>query len=165
MAPPDSTREARQGRWIPWLIVAFFAVVFAANGVMVYIATTTFTGLQTEGHYLKGLAYNRVLEAERAERSLGWRVTVQFESTGERRGRIVARAEDAAGVPLDGAVVVARLVRPTQGGHDLRVALAAQHGGVYAAEVELPLPGLWEIQTQIVHPSGTYRTAQRSVAQ
>ncbi len=163
MEPRDNIRDRRQGRWIPWLIVAFFGVVIAANGVMVYIATTTFTGLQTEGHYLKGLAYNRVIEAERAEQALGWQVTVRFESTGERRGRIVAHAEDAAGAPLADAVVVAHLVRPTQDGYDMSITLTSEDNGLYAAEIELPLPGLWEIQTQIVHPSGTYRTAQRRV--
>ncbi len=163
-APPEAGRDGPRDRWIPWLIAAFFGVVVLANGVMVYLATSSFTGLQTEGPYNRGLAYNRVIEAERAERALGWDVTVEFAPAGDRRGRIVARALDAAGAPLDAAAVTMRLVRPTQQGYDMQVTLAAEGGGIYAADVELPLPGLWEIQTQIVHRSDVYRTTQRTVA-
>ena len=164
VAPPETDRDGPRDLWIPWLIAAFFGIVVLANGVMVYLAMSSFTGLQTEGPYNRGLAYNRVLEAERAERSLGWRVTVEFGPTGDRRGHIVVHARDAAGAPLDDAVVTARLVRPTQTGYDMQVTLAARNGGIYAADVELPLPGLWEIQTQIVHRSDVYRSAQRTVA-
>lgn len=151
----------RNGRAIPWLFASFFGVVIAANATMVYFAVSSFTGLQTEDHYLRGLAYNRVLEAERAQRALGWEVAVEFEPTGGRRGRIVARARDAAGAPLIDAVIVAHLMRPAETGYDMDVALAAKRDGVYAGNVELPLPGLWEIQTQIMHRSGVYRTAKR----
>lgn len=151
----------RGGRAIPWLFAGFFGVVILANAVMVYFAVASFTGLQTEDHYLRGLAYNRVLEADRAQQALGWEVAVEFRPTGARRGRIVAHARDAGGAPLADAVIVAHLVRPAQSGHDMDVTLTAGRDGVHAAEVELPLAGLWEIQTQITHRSGTYRTAQR----
>lgn len=162
MAMPRADERADPGgRTIPWLFAGFFGVVILANAVMVYIAVTSFTGLQTRNHYLRGLAYNTVLEADRVQRALGWDVAVTFESTGPRRGRIVAHARDAAGAPLDGAAVIAHLVRPAESGHDMDIALAAGRDGIHAAEVELPLPGLWEIQIQIVHRSGVYRTAQR----
>jgi len=154
-------RNGTAGRAIPWLFVAFFAVVIAANAVMVYFAIASFTGLQTENHYLRGLAYNRVLEAERAQKALGWQVAVDFRSTGARRGLIVAHVRDATGAPLADAAVVAHLIRPAEGGHDMDVALTAGPDGTHAAEVELPLPGLWEIQTQIVHRSDVYRMARR----
>lgn len=157
--PHDASSKG--GRTIPWLFAAFFAVVIVANAVMVYVAVSSFTGLQTEDHYLRGLAYNRVLEAERAQQALGWQVAVDFRPTGARRGRIVAHARDAAGAPLTDAVVVAHLIRPAESGHDMDVTLTAGPDGTHAAEVELPLPGLWEIQTQIVLHSDVYRLAQR----
>lgn len=165
----DTTATPRQDtlrdKLIPWYIVAFMAVVVAVNGVMVYFALSSYTGLQTEGHYSKGLEYNKVIAAERVEQALGWDVTLQFEQTGALRGRITAEARDAAGAPLDGAIVTARLIRPTQAGHDVELALAPETGGIYATEVALPLPGQWDIQTQIKHPSGTYRTVRRIVTQ
>lgn len=163
-APGDIGGDGPRDRWIPWAIVAFMGVVVLVNGIMVWFATSSFTGLQTEGHYKKGLEYNRVLEAERAERALGWTVTIEYSSTGVRRGLVAAHAQDATGAPLDGATVTARLVRPTQAGHDKDVVLASRGNGVYATEVELPLSGLWDIQAQIEHRSDIYRTAQRILA-
>lgn len=163
-APGEIHDDASRYRWVPWLFVAFIGVVVVVNGIMVWFAVTSFTGLQTEGHYVKGLDYNRTLEAERAELALGWTVTVAYEARGEKRGRIVVSARDKAGAPLDGAAVTARLVRPTQAGHDLSLALAPDGEGVYTGEVELPLSGLWDIQTRIAHLSDVYRTTQRTVA-
>lgn len=159
------TRTAPRDRWIPWLIVAGFAVVVLVNGVLVYFASASFTGLQTEGHYQRGLHYNEVLAAETSERKLGWTVAVDITELGNHRIRLSVAARDKAGAPLDGAEVRVRLVRPVQAGHDVDVTLAAAGAGRYAAEVELPLQGQWDILAQISHPSGKYNTAKRIVAQ
>jgi hypothetical protein len=42
--------------------------------------------------------------------------------------------------------------------------LAAAGDGLYAADVELPLRGQWDILARINHPSGKYSTAKRIVA-
>lgn len=152
-------------QWIPWLIVAGFALVILVNGIMVYFAMSSFTGLQTEGHYQRGLDYNDVLAAEAAEEKLGWSVAVDFAETGKDRVRLSVRAADKAGNPLNDAGVRVRLVRPVQAGHDMDVTLAAEGDGLYAADVELPMRGQWDILAQISHPSGSYSTAKRIVAQ
>lgn len=149
--------------WIPWLFVGFFGVVLVVNGILAYVAVSSFTGLQTEGHYRKGLAYNRVLESSRRQAALGWSIRIEFEQAGDRNGRLAVRALDKAGAPLDGASVAARLVRPTQSGYDFDVTLNPAGAGWYEAELALPLRGQWDIQTQIEHPSGTFRTVERIV--
>jgi nitrogen fixation protein FixH len=151
--------------WIPWLIVAGFAVIILVNGVMVYFAMTSFTGLHTEGHYQRGLDYNDVLASQAAEEKLGWTVEVDFAETGREQIRLSVRAADRAGNPLNDAGVQVRLVRPVQAGHDMNVTLAAAGDGLYSAEIKLPLRGQWDILAQISHPSGNYSTATRIVAQ
>jgi nitrogen fixation protein FixH len=150
--------------WVPWLIVAGFGLVILVNGIMVYFAITSFTGLQTEGHYQRGLDYNEVLAGERAQDALGWAVGIEFEETGDGRGRLSVQAADKAGGPLNDAGVTVRLVRPVQVGYDIEVTLAAAGDGLYAADVELPLRGQWDILAQIRHPSGNFSTAKRIVA-
>lgn len=157
----DSASGRRDDRWIPWLFVGFFAVVLIANGTLAYLATASFTGLQTDDHYRKGLAYNRVLAAERAQSVLGWSVSVDFTVLGTRDGRLVVRATDRDGMPLEGAAVTARLIRPTQSGYDMEIDLAPAGGGAYTADLELPLRGQWDIRTQIAHRSGTHRAVKR----
>ena len=34
----------RSGRWIPWMFVLFFVVIFAVNGTMVWYALESWTG-------------------------------------------------------------------------------------------------------------------------
>ncbi|MHA1108310.1 MAG: FixH family protein [Alphaproteobacteria bacterium] len=151
--------------WVPWLIAAGFGVVILVNGVMVYFAVTSFTGLQTEGHYQRGLEYNEVLAGARAQDALGWVVGINFDQTGDGVGRLSVQATDKAGDPLNDAGVTVRLVRPVQAGYDMDLTLAAAGNGLYAADVELPLRGQWDILAQIRHPSGSFSTAKRIVAQ
>lgn len=151
-------------KWIPWIFAAGFAVVILVNGIMIYFATSSFTGLQTEGHYQRGLDYNQVLAAEAEENRLGWTVAIDFAETGNGRARVSVAAADRDGNPVDGASVRARLVRPVQAGHDIDIELTPAGKGLYAAELQLPLQGQWDILAQITHPSGKYRAAKRIVA-
>jgi len=64
---------SRRLTWGPWVFFAMFAVIIAVNGVMVAFAFGTWTGLETDGAYEKGLSYNDTLEAARRQAALGWR--------------------------------------------------------------------------------------------
>lgn len=151
--------------WVPWLIVAGFALVIMVNGTLIYFAIDSFSGLQTEGHYQRGLEYNNVLAGEEAEKKLGWSVALDFVETGNNRARISVTAADKQGNPLIDAGVRVRLVRPVQAGHDIDMTLRAAGQGRYAAEFELPMRGQWDILAQINHPSGHFSTAKRIFAQ
>jgi nitrogen fixation protein FixH len=52
-----------RGRWIPWLFVGGFLLVCAVNGVMIWVALSSWTGLAANQPYDRGLAYNRNLAA------------------------------------------------------------------------------------------------------
>lgn len=151
----------QRGWWIPWLFVGLFGVVLAANGTMLYFAMSSFTGLHTEGHYQKGLNYNRVLGAAQAQEALGWTISVLFEPSVGSSGRLVVRAAGQDGTPLTGALVTARLMRPTQAGFDMDVTFVPSTGGIYAADIDLPLPGQWEVRARIDHRAGVYRATRR----
>src|SRR5262249_55665126 len=71
-----SDRSARSGRHYPWLIVAGMALVVAVNGVLIYFAVSSFTGLATDDPYDKGLAFNQAAAAATAEAARGWQVDV-----------------------------------------------------------------------------------------
>lgn len=157
-------QEPPRDLWVPWLIVAGFGLVTLVNGILVYFAVSSFTGLQIEGHYQRGLNYNEALADERAQDALGWTVGIDFQEIGGGRARLSVRAADRVGKPLNDAGVKVRLIRPVEAGHDMDVTLAAAGDGLYAADVELPLRGQWDIQAQIRHPSGNYSTAKRIVA-
>jgi len=159
------TGRFRRGRdwWIPWVFVGFFAVVVAANAIMVVLAMESWSGLETEDAYRKGLAYNRDLEAAKRQAARGWRTGFAFEPTGDRQGRIVVTLADRAGAPLSRAEVSARVVRPTHTGYDFDLPFDERAGGRYVARTDFPLTGQWEIRVSAVRGEAVYRESHRVV--
>lgn len=151
-------------RWVPWVIVAGFAIVVLVNGIMVYFALESFSGLTAGDYYQRGLHYNRVIAAEQKQEKLHWQVQLAFNETGDKRGRVSLYATDADGQPINNAIVNVRIERPVQAGHDMYLTLAAAGDGLYAADVDLPFRGQWEILAQIKHRSNLFTAARRIVA-
>ena len=156
-----NARRAQGGWWIPWTFVGFFLIVFAVNGVLVWAALSSWTGLETTNPYERGLAYNRALEAAREQAALGWRADFHFEQSGQRHGTLELRLQDREGVRLQGAKVDAELVRPTEEGHDFALDLSESEPGRYRAEVELPLAGQWEVRLAAQTRGEVYRLSPR----
>ena len=152
--------EGRSG-WIPWAFVAFFGVVLATNAVMLWLAFTTWTGIETENAYQKGLAYNRALAAAKAQDALGWWVELDIAAEGERTARLELMLADRHGDLIEDAQVSAAFVRPTHEGHDLELAVPHFHAGLYRAEAALPLAGVWELNLLAQSGGDTYRISRR----
>lgn len=159
-AKPPRT-GGRFGHWIPWVFVGLFLLVLAANGTMIVIAVSTFTGLETTQAYEKGLAYNNRLAAAAEQDKLGWTAAFVAAPKGEKRVALELELTDRLGNAITSADVEAALVRPVQEGYDLAVRLDDQGNGRYAAEVDLPLPGQWDIRLTAIARDKTYRLAER----
>ena len=157
----ERNREPDRGRWIPWLFVAFFGVVLAANLTLLVTALSTWPGLETTDAYQRGLAYNRALAARAEQEALGWQVTFTFTREADRRGLIEVGLEDRFGNFLQKAEVTARFVRPTQEGYDRTLTLEHQYGARYSAEVELPLAGQWEVRLNAAEGGQQYQLSKR----
>lgn len=165
MTPATGTRPTRmprqKGWYIPWLFVAFFAVVVAVNGVMMHFAFSTWTGLETEGHFLKGIRYNEDLAGARAQAERAWQVQAEFTSTEPRKGIASLTLRDKHGNLLKDAKVTVSLIRPTSQGHDVTLELPYLGEGRYAAPVELALEGQWDMRVEIQHATGDYQSQKR----
>jgi nitrogen fixation protein FixH len=140
-----------RGWWYPWLFVAAFAVVIAVNGVMIKLALDSFSGLDTEHPYERGLGYNDTLAAARAQEEMGWQVAFDAVPAGAAAPEghpvtLEARFLDRDGNALTGLEVRALLQRPAVKGHDVELPLAERGGGRYVAHTDLPLPGQWDLR-------------------
>ncbi|MEX0814747.1 MAG: FixH family protein, partial [Dongiaceae bacterium] len=61
--------------------------MLAVNAALVYLALDSFSGLETEGAYRRGVAYDATLAAARAQGEMGWRVAIDATSLyGARTG-------------------------------------------------------------------------------
>jgi len=148
-------------RWLPWLFVVFFAVVLIVNGIMVYVAAASWTGLETKQYYVKGLAYNKKLQEVERQKALGWTGTLAVEPETQGRVRLYLSLQDHRKLAIAGATVIARFVRPTSEGHDEEVRMDDLGGGRYAGTMNLPLPGQWDVRVVARHPSGDFRLTRR----
>jgi nitrogen fixation protein FixH len=155
--------ETRRSTWIPWLFVAAFLVVAAANGVLILVATSTFNGLTTENAFVEGLAFNKTLDDAAHQERLGWIVTPSFRGDGPRHGifEVSLRAPD--GTILTGASATLALVRPTQEGFDFDVPLADRGQGRHGADLEFPLSGIWDVRVTVTRDGDTIRQTRRIV--
>ncbi|MGE5545414.1 MAG: FixH family protein [Solirubrobacterales bacterium] len=158
--------QARKpGWWYPYIFVGAFVVVVAVNGALAYFATSTFTGLETEGAYDKGLAYNKNLALARAQADLGWTVDTNVDpvSGGFARADVSIRYRDRDGKPVEGMEVKAHLVRPTAKGYDHDVTLPARGDGTYGAVFDLPLKGVWVMDVTALGSDVSYQHEKRFV--
>ncbi len=166
MAPAGTASKARpRGWWYPWIFVAGMLVVVAVNGVLITLAVGTFSGLETEGHYRKGLAYNDALAAAEAQQRRGWRMDLSFvpepASGRPRPGDLAVAFVGGDGRPLFDLNVEAVLRRPTHQGFDVAVTLEDRGDGVYGAATTLPLPGQWTVQVHARRNGENFQESRR----
>jgi nitrogen fixation protein FixH len=152
----------RIGAWIPWLFVAFFAVVIAVNGTMIWLALGSWTGLASNHAYDDGLTYNRNLDAAARQALLGWRpkLAVRADSAG---GEVELRLADASGRPIPDAVAMVQFERPTSEGLDFKVTLQPAGVGVYRGRFDPAPAGAWNLHATIRRDGALFVHEQRLV--
>lgn len=148
----------RRSRHIPWLFVAGFAIVVAVNGVMIWFAVGSFSGLYTSKPRDRGLRYNEVVAAQQARDTLGWRIEATWRSRSDRLELVLT---DRAGAPLDGARVTVELVRPTEKRPPLGVTMATVDAGRHAGYVALPARGNWDLDIVVERDGQRFAQTRR----
>lgn len=151
-----SLPETLNGYHVFGLICAFFLVVFSVNGVMVFLALDSWSGLSTDDPYQRGLRYNTTLEAMAQRDALGWQESFHFapapsgsDAEGKSRGRITLEMRDRDGNLLEGLIVAGQIRRPTNEGFDQPVKLEAVGAGRYVTNVAFPLKGNWLVRLSV----------------
>lgn len=119
------------------VLLGFFAVVMAVDGVMMYFAVSTFSG-EVEAHpYERGLAYNRDIAQSREQAARDWKVDVSVARGAAGAARVTAKARDAAGAQASGLAMTATLAAPADKKKDAQVALHEVAPGLYEGETAL----------------------------
>lgn len=158
VAQPSNHRRAL---WIPGLFVLGFLIVIAVNGVLIFTSIHSFSGLETESAYERGLHYNQALAAAAANAQTGWRAEprVLAGSAGERKLEIAIT--DRGGAPVTELKVEAYLVRPTTAGMDTALALTDLGSGRYSAAFTPKALGNWELRLQARRGDVSWQQVQR----
>lgn len=144
------------GKFVPYAIAAFF-VLQAILFVWFYnVATSTYSGLVTEGAYEKGLKYNQTINQAEKQKNLGWTSSIK-----KKNGGVEFILKDKNGSPLSGAHVILWLVRLVHDGADQHLEMKETSPGHYFSAAVLPEKGLWEARVESEKDGKTYQTARR----
>jgi nitrogen fixation protein FixH len=138
------------GRHMLLTLVAFFAVVIAANTVLAVVAVGSWTGLIVHNGYDASQHYNEVLADARRQQLLGWHSELEGSA-----GGLVFKIKDSTGRPLPGLAVDAKLGRPTDAADDRAVALYDRGNGLYVADSALAA-GAWNVQVNAHDSAGRH---------
>ena len=139
------------GRKVLAMLLGFFALIVLVNGVFIFYALNSFSGLSTENAYVKGLNFNRSLAQDRAQRDAGWQVSASARRLTE--GQVVVlevRVRDADGRPLS----------------DLVLDFQATGDGGYRAMAKPKALGQWDLRlsardADLAGDAGNYRWEKR----
>lgn len=152
MSHSMSDEPIQNGRpWTGWTVLlallGFFGVVFAVNGVMMYEALSTLSGVDTDSAYQAGLMYEQSVALAKAQDARHWRVDAQLtpSSAGER---LVVSARDATGQPLAGMQASAVFERPTDRRLDRDVVLVEDTAGRFRGSADVTA-GQWNLVIEL----------------
>lgn len=148
-------------KWILVCFLVFFGIIFIVDGIFVYTAVTTQTGLVTERPYEKGIAYNELLKKADSQRKLIDKVSYE-------EPNLIWKISDEKRKAILSGNVTARIFRPVQEGLDFDVTLEHTGDGEYSTSLSLPKQGSWTakltVQWEEKLQQHTYKTTYAFIA-
>lgn len=147
-----------RGRHVAIGLAVFFGLIFAVNGVFLYVSLSSHPGVTSDDAYREGLRYNREIEAADRQRALGWKTEVAVEG-----GRISLTLADRSGAPLHGLDVRLALRRPAHDGADRSYPLEETGPGRYALTAETPADGRWLLRFDITDRRDRYLRIEEEI--
>lgn len=143
------------GKQVLFYFVAFFGFIAAVNAVMVTVAIRTHSGVVTQHPYEKGLAYNKVVEAEQKQQELGWTGKIDYKD-----GMLIFTLKDRSNNAITPEKITANITRPTQSAVDFSLELNNTQ-----TPVNFSAKGLWQVRVDAVYQGLHYQRIERIVVE
>jgi nitrogen fixation protein FixH len=133
------------GRRVLAIFLAFFGIIFAVNGVFLYWAVSTYSGVVTAGSYRQGLYYNERIAAADRQELLGWSDELQAVPL---EGSLMLKLTDRAGNPVSGLNISGTIGRAATIRYDERLQGVEVVPGTYRIAVGPLDAGSWIVDLQ-----------------
>ena len=124
------------GRHVLLGFCGFFGFILFTNTIMIYLAVSTFPGLQSKSAYKAGRDYNEQIEAARAQADLGWSGSVTLDQSAGSHVHFTAEFVDRNARPVSGLKVTGVLRRTVHGNQDVPLIFEALGNGVYRTRLD-----------------------------
>jgi nitrogen fixation protein FixH len=161
MTPSSAAQPNRRALWIPGIFVLGFLIVIAVNGILIVTAVRSFSGLETDSSYDKGLKYNQALAGAAANARTGWHAEPHVTAARGMDRRLEITVTDRDGQPVTGLTMGAYLVRPTNAGMDTALTLTELGAGRYGAAFTPEALGNWDLRLKARRGDIDWQQAQR----
>lgn len=135
-------RRVITGRTVLIYFVSFFGVIFAMNFLMIRVAVSSFSGVETDSSYKAGLTFKNDVAAAQAQDALHWSVDAAIQH-GEPTS-ILVTARDAQARLLSGLSAEVTLAHPTDKRHDRTIDVVETSAGQFRSLTPLP-EGRWDL--------------------
>lgn len=132
-------KSGLRGAHVLAAFLAFFGMIFAVNGAMIYSALKTHTGLVANEPYRKGLHYNERIAASERQALLDWSDAVSL----RRDGMVAVRVTASGGRPVPSLSMRAVVGRPSTNSADRAIELKEAMPGLYEGSLGSLEPGNW----------------------
>lgn len=149
---------------IPYIFLAFFAVIIVVNVCYVYISNKTWRGVVTNDSYQKGIRYNDAINQMKKQKDSGWSLKINYTRTSERGGIFAVVPLDKESALIKDAKIYVHFKRPTQSGFDFMVYLEFADG-TYRTNVIFPMMGQWDAEIVVSKDENIFQEVKRYVIQ
>jgi nitrogen fixation protein FixH len=163
LSPARPTRTLTGRAVLVWLL-GFFFVVLGVNGVMAWLAVSSFSGTVVDSAYRAGQRFNGEVDAARLQAARHWAVTLDVTRGADGGAGVRVLARDGAGTPVSGVNARVELQRPTDRHGDVTLELTDRGSGEFFGRVAALEAGQWEVVTTITAADGpVFRSRNRVV--
>jgi nitrogen fixation protein FixH len=144
MSSADHSEFRLKGWHVLVILIGFFGVIFAVNGVIIYEGIVTNPGEDTQHAYQQGIDYNQELAEQAAQEKLGWQAAIKL---GEANGMktIELAYTDKKGEPVLGLKLDAELRNPVVAERDRPLVFTPIGPGRFAAKFSDPHDARWDL--------------------
>lgn len=136
------------------ILFVFFGTIFSVNGLMVYLASKSWTGLVVKNGYVASQSFNRKISEQETLIAQGWQGQLAVEN-GQFDYALTQKTRPVSGCKVSGV-----LKRPVHDRNDQALVFQADGDGLYNARAQLA-PGLWVVVMKARCPALAYSFEQR----
>ncbi|MEO1553268.1 MAG: FixH family protein [Pseudomonadota bacterium] len=144
LTPVQNSEDKLKGWHVLLIMLGFFGIMFAVNGIFLYHAITSFPGEDVKKSYVQGLNYNDTLAQRAAQAELGWSA-----EAGWLDGQLIFRLRDQTGAAISNMAVMGEARRHATRSEDQSFVFNARSGGEYVVQDVDLMSGLWTLRISV----------------